>query len=561
MDALTLCGFWTAIESGSLSIVKPRPRVDKGQPDRFYPLVMNGSPDIIGWRCGLQSYRAISIDNHTQIGLRAAAYSVGLGLRVPIGDPGSLELPLWKPELISETCLKWYQYICDWWTKNNCGQWGDSCGAAAWNTFRAKGVPSILKNHTNEAFVELESKSCHGGRIGAWFAGPIGRVEQWGECAEPPQYPIEIPAITEPLQRFDVKSMYPSILKDELFPTKLIYSSNRTNVSSLESIVQGGLCIAAVRIHSLRGELPRKYQHTVQYPVGTFDTVLSTPELRIALQLGEVKKVYFVLQYAPGNPFQSWAKWILDCRAVMKSSNNLAGESLCKSLANTLSGRLGAGLKSWKLTDKVRAPFPWGPFTRIVVGDDTVHKFRALGNQVQEWIDKDQKTGLLAACYSHLTSYGRIKMAATRQLIGRGGTVWQDTDGIMVRQSYSDRMALTGQLDSGVPGTFRTEDRIDCALIYGAKAYWVDGEWTIAGLRDSYRILDDGTAEQQFVKNPVRSACSPGKGQLLAVKLPIDLQKLKRLQRYNSSGWLLSPHTDMTDISQPDLNNIPPDFL
>lgn len=564
-DALTLCGFWSKIESGELTVRKPISPKAKNQTPRFYPLIMSGRPDIIGWHDGARSYRCISIDNHVEINLSGAANSVGLCSSVPLGSPGSLELPHWKAELQALVCLKWYQYIADWWIKNGCGQWADSVGAAAWNTFRAKGVPSVLRDHNAPAFVELESTACYGGRCGAWFAGPIGHEDQWAELDTPPRYPVDCPGIIEPVTRYDIKSMYPTILRDELFPTKLIHSTFNCKLHNLEAMLIGGLCIAGVRIKSLRAETPRRRLDgktiSTQYPVGVFDTVLATPELRTALQRGEIEKIYVVAQYSPGRPFRAWADFVLNARTVQRRDGNAAGQALCKALANSLSGRLAARRKGWQITDKQRAPAPWGEFSKIRLGEAEASKFRALGGIVQEWTETEIRGGLLAACYAHLTAYGRTRMAMTREMLGADSTVWQDTDGIMVRASSAGRMDLTGGLDSGAFGTFRTEDRVDCALFYGAKAYWIDGTWIVSGLRDSYTVRDGLEIEEQFVKNPARSAVSPGKGQLLAVKRTVDLAALKMKEQYNRNGWLLPPHSMMDERSAPDGAGVPFQFI
>lgn len=559
-DALTLCGFWEQIESKKLTVRLPNIRKQKNPKPRYHPLVMRGCPDIIGWSDDVRRYRAVSIDNLCKISLHDAAINLGMEKQIPKGGSGPNDDPTWPLPLQSEVCLKWYQWLIDWWVKNECGQWGDTIGLAAWNTFRCKGVPSILKTHDYPAITYLESQSCFGGRAAVYFGGSIGASDRWEECANPPAFPWDKPQILEPVSRFDVRSMYPTIMRDALFPVKCIYREKNIPVDKLWSIIDGGLAVAAVRIKSRRGEIPRTHNGAVQYPGGVFDTTLSTPELRDCIIRGEVLKCHAMAQYQPGNPFKKWGDWILNARSVQKGESNVAGQVLMKSLANALSGRMARKGKVWRTVDGIEAPLPWGAWKQEhPEHPDGIH-YRSLGGVVQELQEEITRCGLLAACYSHLTSYGRLRMALTREMLGPRSVVWQDTDGILVRRSKVNQMQMTGGLDTGAYGTFRKEGTVHCAYMYSPKAHWMDGEWTVAGIHNMWQPDDTLTATERLTINPARTAKDPGPGRITGHIRRIDLKDLRQGQLFDDDGWLKPKSTMMHESDPIDLKAVPEIF-
>lgn len=551
-DALTLLGFWERVERGDVSLRKPAGRRSDPDKPRYHPLILSKSCNVIGWGERGRSFRCVSVDNLAKNTLLTMCTALGWADRIPPGDVGGLALPLWPARLVAEICRAWTQWQVDWWTKNRCGSWADSQGVAAMNTYRAHGIPGLLRTHDHPCTTELESAACYGGRVAVFFGGTVGTRPGWEQYADAPRWLPDVPNIPERIVRFDVRSMYPTILRDRAFPVRLLHRSNDCTVAQLAASCQGNMVIAAVRVKSRRGETPRKTRDGTQYPAGVFDTTLSTPDIAECLRWGEILTVYCMSVYQSGRPFQRWADWMLAARSVQRADKNEAGVALVKSLSNALSGKLGSKKSYWMTTGAEPAQVPWGEWTRVHAGGGEPTRYRALGGVVQEWIESETRNGLLAACYAHITAYGRIQMAQTRALLGPESTVWQDTDGIMVRQSAAARMALTGGLDSGDYGTFRTEESCGNAHYWGPKAYWHDGDWTVSGIHNTWRIIDDDGASEVRVANPATSAHRPDGGRLLCSVQYHDLNQLKCINKYYESGWLKIPATMMLESDKID---------
>lgn len=556
-DALTLAGFWERIETGTITLRKVcGPKADPDKP-RFHPLIVSKGANVVGWTHRNRHYRCVSADNLSKVTLAQMAESLGWHDRIPLGDAGSLTLPQWDCTLVAEICRAWTQWQIDWWTKNQCGSWGDTQGVSSMNTFRSHGTPRLLRTHDHPCTTELESAACYGGRVAVFFGGTIGSKSGWEQFPDAPRWLPKLANISEPLIRFDVRSMYPAILRDKPFPVALLHRSNECTVDQLAASCYSNMVIAAVRVKSRRGETPRRTKCGTEYPAGIFDTTLATPDLLECLRHNEVIKVYCQSVYKGGSPFKTWANWMLNARTVQRGDGNLAGIQLVKSLANALSGKLGSKKSYWRSTDSEPARVQWGEWTHVTAENLDGTRYRALGGQVQEWVESETRNGLLAACYAHITSYGRIQMAQTRALLGDQSAVWQDTDGIVVRQSACERMALTGGLDSGNYGTFRTEETAHNVYYYGPKAYWRDGDWIVSGIHNTWRIIDDDGASEVRIANPASTANKPVGGRLLCSVQYHDLNDLSKMNKYYDNGWLKVPATMMLETDKIDRTACP----
>lgn len=540
-DALTMCGFWERIEKGQLSIRKMMKKPSKSGKIHYHPLIMSKSCNIIGWNDGIKNYRAVSVDNLCKVGLSDIARGLMREEDIPQCKSGSNAFPLWAPKLVSNLMLEWTKWQIEWWMENRCGTWADSQGVAAMNTFRARGVPAALKTHDKETVTELESAACHGGRVAVFFGGTIGTKDGWGQLADAPDWRSDLPNLNERLIRYDVRSMYPTIMRDRRFPVKLLYTKSKCTIEMLEAACKHALAIAAVRIKTSRGEVPRSVKGGVQYPQGTFDTTIATPDILECLRYGEIDKVYCMAVYQPGEPFKMWSEWILGARNTQMINRNAAGQALCKSLSNSLAGKLGSRGMHWSDPREIKARVLWGEWLHSTAERPSGIKYRSLGGIVQEWIEAENRKGLLAACYAHITSYGRVHMSIVRQYLGPRAAVWQDTDGITIRASYADRMRNIGGLDSGQFGTFRTEEEYVNAMYYSGKTYWRDGEWVLSGIHNTWRVNADGKCDEMKISNPVNKAQRPDGGRVLCTIHHHDLNHLLRSNTYDMDGWMQPP--------------------
>lgn len=547
-DLLVQLHWWERVERGEVSVWdqeggrrrKGEPKA-KGESRRRHPLVMQGRPDIIGYTIHGCSYRWVSVTNWADVSIADAARQVGYPIPVQADEADKWESVKWRAEDQARVINQYMVRLIDWWLLNGCGVWKDTPGAAAWSSFtRRTGAETIIQ-HADPDAIRLESRACFGGRASTFYFGDIGDPEQWGELASAPDpagYTFGMPG---PVHRLDVRSMYPTIMRDERFPVALLAVQVRTTVADLARRLKSLLCVASVTVRSSRAELPRRERNGVSHPVGEWRVVLSTPELRAALDHGEIVKVHRAAWYTPGTPFAEWASWTLNLRGRMRAAGDVAGEAFVKLLANSLGGRLARRRQGWEACPGAIPRELWGSWHHLDADTGGVVERRVLGGLVQQMERDEHRPATLAACYAHLTAYGRVRMGEVRSVAGKREVLWQDTDGVIVTDLGRKRIERSEHYHPTEPGKLRWEATYHNGRFLTAKHYWLDGKWVLAGIHDGFSVPDGKTAIDVVTTNPARTAVRPDAAGVYRITRHIDLSAIEPGVIVAPSGWALPP--------------------
>lgn len=541
-DALTVLGWWDRVAAGEVQL-RFRSRTKSGSPGKVksHPLVMQGRPDIVGYSLRGRSFRWVSVTNWADVSLADISEQVGLPPPAGVSRAGKWESACWPSSYQADLIHAYMSRLTDWWISNGCGSWKDTPGNAAWSSFLRVGGGGGILQHAEPLALQLESRSCFGGRASCWYFGPIGDTERWEELADaPPPGPHGF-GLRGPIHRLDVRSMYPTILRDEAFPVRLLWHCHKPEMREFRTRLRSQCVLAFVRLKTDRAEYPKRTVKGVVYPVGTFDTCLSTPELREAVRRGELVAVHEASYYAPGRPFRTWAEWALSLRSQMKAANDPCGEAMVKLLANSLGGRLARLKMGWK-DEPERSPRTlWGDWWETDrESGETVH-WRSLCGITQRMERESDRPGTLAACYAHLTGYGRVFMSHVRELAGRRDVIWQDTDGVFVTETGRRRIADSPFYHPTAYGKLRWDRLAHHARFFTSKHYWADGDWTLSGIHDGYTIHGGTHAEDVTTVNPARSAVDPAARAVYRSTALIDITAIEPGVSVGHDGWAIPP--------------------
>lgn len=541
-DALTLLGWWDRVRDGTVSL-RFRSRTRSGKPGkvRSHPLVMQGRPDIIGYSVRGCAFRWVSVTNWADVSLADCARQCGMAPPDGYTSAGKWESAPWPAAFQAEVIHAYMGRLINWWLSNACGGWKDTPGAAAWSSYLRRCGEGQILQHSEPLALQLEHRACFGGRASTFYFGPIGNPERWDELADaPPPGPHGF-GISGPIHRLDVRSMYPTILRDERFPTRLLWHSHKPDRREFMTRLKSQCVLAFARIETDRAEYPKRTREGIVYPVGTFDTVLSTPELLRAVERKELREVHEASYYTAGRPFKEWAEWVLSLRSTMKASGDAAGEAMVKLLANSLGGRLARLKMGW--SDKPDQPprVLWGDWWVTNAESGETEHWRSLCGMVQQMVRESDRPGTLAACFAHLTAYGRVRMDEVRRIAGERQVIWQDTDGVTVTDLGRGRIERTDHYHETAYGKLRLDRTIHDARYLTAKHYWADGDWTLSGIHDGYTIHGGTHAEDTTTVNPARSACDPAAQAVYRSTRLIDLTAIEPGVTVGPDGWSIPP--------------------
>jgi hypothetical protein len=183
--------------------------------------------------------------------------------------------------------------------------------------------------------------------------------------------------------------------------------------------------------------------------------------------------------------------------------------------------------------------------------------YRSLAGLVQRLDEDDTRPGLLAACYAHMTSYGRLFMARVREQLGRKGCLWQDTDGLIIPERYVPRLLATGECHPTEPGKLRHEGTYHMGRFITPKHYWLDGKWVLAGIHDGFTVDDGMISSEVLTLNPVRQAMAPLNAGLIRAVRHVDIADIDPGVTIGADGWAVPPTVGKLIRPTPEPGSVP----
>lgn len=309
----------------------------------------------------------------------------------------------------------------------------------------------------------------------------------------------------------DVNSLFPSVMLQEKFPYQLAGEGRTMTLSYLNSLLgRGDGIIAQVTLRTERDWYPKRGTERLLFPDGTFETTLSTPEIKLALASGHLVSIGRWQSYKMADLFSSYIDYFYQLRLRFKAEGNGLWEYICKvAFLNSLYGKFGQKAPEWVPDDTIEWPeadYLGRPIGYILEINGT--EYRKIGHIVErKLLDGDRgsaKTAFTAiAC--HVTSHARMRLLAGMEVAGRENCHYHDTDSIFLNRAGYERMLAAGAISPSELGKWKLEC-VDKATglpdpgpmtIRGLKDYTYKGQTKIKGINRRARQLGPDTFEQE----------------------------------------------------------------
>lgn len=270
------------------------------------------------------------------------------------------------------------------------------------------------------------------------------------------------------LYKLDVNSMYPSVMLDNMFPSKLVEYADRVSRHDLERFVKGYAVVASVDLNTDEAIYPMKYKEATCYPLGEFTTTLSTPMIKYALERGHIKNVNKIAVYKQAELFKDFVADMYGERQISKEAGDTARELFYKTIINTLYGKFGQ-----KRTQVKR------------IGDADINEFAVFdaydpksGEKWQEFhgggsilfiYERGEARYTSYAIAAHITEYARLKLFQLRSKAGQDNIYYMDTDSLFTNSIGVKRLAA--EMDQYKIGALKMEDRAPFFMGLAKKDY------------------------------------------------------------------------------------------
>jgi len=362
---------------------------------------------------------------------------------------------------------------------NNLGCFKLTIAAQALTAFRHRFMHTRLLIHTFSEVLDMERKSYRGGRNETF------RFDK-----------------SDKIYELDVNSMYPFVMKENLFPTIPIHPIPIYNpsINDLKECISKGLFILADCDLDLKKAVIATKRDKLLFPVGKFKQVITSPEIEYILNnsdCGEIIKINRMVCYKQEKIFQEYVDFFYNLR--MNTTNETI-RYMCKNFLNTLYGKFGQRKpgETILITDENLRQF-WFK----VMDDCKTFKIDTkikIGNDLY-FIEKptdDYSKDSMPIIASAVTAFARMILFKLMITAGQENVFYCDTDSLFVNQDGYNNLLKANEIDDKILGKMKCK-KCGIAKMWGNKDYEYDGKIKIKGIKKDAEKLSDGKyIQKQF---------------------------------------------------------------
>lgn len=202
--------------------------------------------------------------------------------------------------IVEKFVLSYIQFLI----KNDLGSFKDTLASTSSSIYRHKFLKEIW-SHQDKNILGFERASFFGGRTECFFKGNLP------------------PAI---YRVFDVKSMYPYIMKTMELPYKLLGKINYPSINLIQSYIKQNKyiiirCIIKTKdslnpypVRHMNEDKDYPYTSTLLFPNGTFECYLHLPEIQYALEHNHIIEIKEMLLYEKAILFDEFINYFYDIK-------------------------------------------------------------------------------------------------------------------------------------------------------------------------------------------------------------------------------------------------------
>jgi len=347
-------------------------------------------------------------------------------------------------------------------------------GSTAMAAFLLRHYTTKIYIHNNEQAIRIERDSYKGGRVECFYLGDLN---------------------DEKYYILDVNSLYPAVMRDNLYPVKYKQLRHSCTVRGLARYLKHNSVVAEVLIETNEPVYAQRKYRTI-FPVGTFWTTLCTPELKYAMAFGHIKLVKSLVVYEQKKIFESYVDKFYALRQEFKSAGVAEYEELCKKMLNSLYGKFGQKGETW---EKV-GDCPDEPDREELCFYYNGHgctKIRYLLGQIFIMTGVGESHDSFPAIAAHVTAYGRMYLWGLIQTAGQGNYFYCDTDSLIVNERGLCR--LKNQINNVRLGGLKIVEETSHLTLRGLKDYSTDTKQVVKGIRkNAVKVSDTIYTQEQW---------------------------------------------------------------
>lgn len=367
--------------------------------------------------------------------------------------------------ILNTYLIKYFKYL----DKNNLGSFMPTLAGQAMHVFRRRLNKIKIIKHDSLTLNKLERQSYYGGRLEVYRHG----------------------FTKGPIYKLDVNSLYPYVMKRYNYPIELTNYIYPTKPFRPDSDQTYDDCIAHVTLDCSGEPYPVRLKNGVSYITGSFQTVLSGPELARASKASHIVLIHSLHKYNTANIFSDYVQLFWDLKRRAEIANDKVGREIAKRLLVSLYGKFAQRDYTYLPTSDIPPISNWGEFKEYDENDECLRRYRVLNGDVSELIEGGDCKTAFTPIAAFVTAFAREHMVKLRSIAGYGNYYYQATDSLFVSQAGHDRLVSADEISALGMGKLKNEGTINELNIHAYHRYEADEKKVRGGVRGGSKQIDD----------------------------------------------------------------------
>lgn len=357
--------------------------------------------------------------------------------------------------------------LLDWWDTQQLGAFAVTGASCGWRTLRAKIEERSILVGAEQPRTSLEREAIFGGRKEVWQVGRLrGRwIEDW-----------------------DLQAAHLTTVASLPMPVVPLRVENIAPPPSAASPPPGLGAVVRVKVDTRVPCCPVRVADDVWWPVGTFETVLTTPELAEVIELADRVEILQAQWYRLSDAMQAWGQWCIGLQGAGDEQVPKVVKRVAKGWGRSVPGRFA--LRTSKLIGERQAThLGWALETGHDL--DTGEELETITyGGVERTYRKDQDgVDVSPVVLAFVEGYVRAAMSATLRRREPAGLLQCNTDGWW--EIRAGRLALSAP--DAVPAPYRAVRKAVArdVTVHGPNHITAKGDRRLAGIpKDAKQALD-----------------------------------------------------------------------
>lgn len=370
-----------------------------------------------------------------------------------------------------EILVRIMSYYIDFISNNDLGKFSYTKASQAFNAYRFRFMPQIIRIHVDEKSVALERGAYMGGRCECFFLGNVPGDD---------------------FVTLDINSMYPYVMRENEYPYRLVEYIENPSIIKLERVIEKFAVIAECEITTPENVFPVIYKTKTIVPRGTFSCFLCSSGLKHALEKGYINKLYRMSVYEKANLFESYVNYFHELREKYKDDDNEIMKVLCKYMSNSLYGKWGQKYQVEERTDVKGLHDYYREEILDIRTNRLVIKTWLMNQQIVKYDEKEGKYSFVAIA-AHVTENARMLLWKIMSEVGMDKILYCDTDSFKILQEHS--YLVKHPIEPKILGALKIEDISHELKICGNKFYITEKNKKIKGIPKNAIEVEPGVFE------------------------------------------------------------------